>query len=85
MEVIESMVEKGSLKVYPNLSIDKKMEDLIMMIFSKRMGKWDRELGEMLSKVTEDKDHSRIFKGTTMYFFLRDFLIPKEYFRLIAF
>ena len=71
------MVLKGNLRALPKLSIDKKMEDLIMMIFSKQMGKWDMELGEMINKVVDNKEHSDVFKTTTMYFFLKDFKLSK--------
>lgn len=82
---MESMVLKGDLKVKPKLSVDQKMEDLIMIIFAKRMGKWDKELGSMINTVVEKKEHSDIFKTTVMYYFYRDFDVSKEYFRIVTF
>ena len=44
-------VKKGSLLNEPKISTDDKMQDLILPIFSKRMGKWGKDLGQMINTV----------------------------------
>ena len=77
-------MKKSSLTNEPTVSTNEKMQDLIMPIFSKRMGKWGRDLGQMINTVVEKKDHSDLFKATVMYYFYKDFDLSKEYFKILT-
>lgn len=54
-EAFEAVKISEDKLVVPKLSIDKKMEGLIMPIFAKRMGEWDSSLGKMINSVVEKK------------------------------
>ena len=58
-------------------STDKKLQKLMVTLFSKQMGSWNKELGEEINKVMESGEHPLLLKSTLLYYFFSSFNISK--------
>ena len=60
------------------ISADKKLQKLMVTLFSKQMGSWKRELGREINLALESEEHSPLLKATLLFYFFRSFDISKE-------
>ena len=68
--------QKGKLAEL-TVSTDKKLQKLMVNIFSKQMGSWRKELGSEINLVLESDEHSPLLKATLLFYFLASFDISQ--------
>ena len=59
------------------VSTDKKLQKLMVNIFSKQMGSWRKELGREVNLVLESEEHSPLLKATLLFYSLSSFDISQ--------
>ena len=60
------------------VSTDKKLQKLMVTLFSKQMGSWKKELGGEINRVLESGQHPSLLKATLLFHFFRSFDISEE-------
>ena len=82
MESVLSNKLSGKDKTVLSVSVNKKMKDFIIPIFTRGLGKWSKKVGELMNQACNKSEHSKQFKSTILYFFLKDLDVSKEYFAI---
>ena len=67
------------------VSTDKKLQKLMVTLFSKQMGSWKKELGRELNLALESGEYSPLLKSTLLYYFFKSFDISREVAPMIHF
>ena len=67
------------------VSTDKKLQKLMVTLFSKQMGSWKKELGRKMSLALESGEYSPLLKSTLLYYFFKSFDISREVAPMIHF
>ena len=60
------------------VSTDKKLQKLMVTLFSKQMGSWKKELGGEINRVLESGQHPSLLKATLLFHFFRSFDVSEE-------
>ena len=73
----KSMLEQDDKLAGLAVSTDKKLQKLMVALFSKQMGSWKKELGRKVSLILESGEYSPLLKSTMLYYFFSSFDISK--------
>ena len=59
------------------VSTDKKLQKLMMTLFSKQMGSWKKEIGREINLVLKSEQYPSLLKATLLFYFFKSFDISK--------
>ena len=76
--MMESISEQKNKLAGLTISIDKKLQKLMVTLFSKQMGSWRKELGREISQILESEEHPPLLKATLLFYFFNSFDISRE-------
>ena len=67
------------------VSTDKKLQKMMVTLFSKQMGSWRKELGREINLVLESEQYPPLLKATLLYYFFNSFDISQEVIPMLHF